>query len=335
MWLIRQLGYLRLGRGDRDTAEHRVLHLFRNRAELKKTYLASQDEIQTLKDRIKQQEGVTARVQELLQDLEGRLAQPDSGYQALVFYQLRELWACGRALLEQFTGELVTQQEERERKQFLADHNRRQFPRVQAALEQERAALAQLQATRAVAQALQDEIDRLRRPWHYFKRLKLRHALQPANLQALMAEQAAEAARQARAAVEAEPAPEFPGLSLEARRAINTAVIVYAQLLRERLGATQLFDMAREASGQREPPDRYGARTECERLMVEIQRGRIALQQRASLAQELRQRTESLKAQVRFRGPNDTTPLAGEGPGGEAAVLVSEDAWEICRVLLR
>ncbi|MFO1401276.1 MAG: hypothetical protein U1F06_02420 [Steroidobacteraceae bacterium] len=335
MWLIRQLGFLRLGRGEQDTAEHRVLHLFRNRAELKKTYLASQDEIQTLKDRIKQQEGVTARVQELLQDLEGRLAQSDSGYRALVFYQLRELWSCGHALLEQFSGELATQQEERERRQFLADYNRRQFPRVQAALEQERAALAQQQATRAAAQALQDEIDRLQRFWHYFKRLKLRRALQPASLQALMAEQGAEAARQARAAVEAEPAPEFPGLSLEARRAINTAVIVYAQLLRERLGATQLFEMAREASGQREPPEHYGGRPECERLMVEIQRGRIALQQRASLAQELRQRTEAMKAQVRFRGPNDTTPMPAEGPGGEAAVLVNEDAWEICRVLLR
>lgn len=335
MWLIRQLGYLRLGRGDHDTAEHRVLHLFRSRAELKKTYLASQDEIQTLKDRIKQQEGVTARVQELLQELEARLAQSDSGYRALVFYQLRELWSVGHALLEQFTGELVAQQEERERKQFLADHNRRQFPRVQAALEQERVALGELQVARAAAQALQQAIDRLRRPWHYFSRLKLRRALQPAGLQALLAEQGAEAARQARAALEAEPVPEIPGLSLEARRAINIAVIVYAQLLRERLGATQLFELAHEASGQREPPERYGARGECERLMVEIQRGRIALQQRTSLAQELRQRTDTLKAQVRYRGPTDTTPMAAEGPGSEAAALVSEDAWEICRVLLR
>ncbi len=334
MWLIRQLGYLRLGRGDHDTAEHRVLHLFRSRAELKKSFLASQDEIQTLKDRIKQQEGVTARVQELLQEVENRLAKPDSGYRALVFYQLRELWSSGHALLGQFAGELVAQQEERERRLFLADHNRRQFPRVQEAQERERDALTQLHSTRAAAQSLQEQIDRLRRPWHYFRRLKLRHALQPASLQALLAEQGAEAARQARAAVESEPAPDFPGLSIEARRAINIAVIVYAQLLRERLGATRLYELAREASGQREPPDHYGARSECERLMVEIQRGRIALQQRASLAVELRQRTESLTAQARFRGNADTTPLA-DGPGGEAAMLVNEDAWEICRVLLR
>jgi hypothetical protein len=334
MWLIRQLGYLRLGRGDHDTVEHRVLHLFRNRAELKKSFLASQEELQTLKDRIKQQEGVTARVQELLGELETRLGQSDSGYRALVYYQLRELWASGRALLGQFCGELVAQREERERRLFLAEYNRRKFPRVQQAEEHERAAQAELRTARAAAQSLQEQIAQLRRPWHYFRRLRLRRALQPANLQVLLAEQSTEAARQARAAVDTEPVPEFPGLSLEARRAINLAVIAYAILLRERLGATRLFELAHEASGRREPPDHYGTRADCERLMIEIQRGRIALQQRASLTQELRQRTESLKAQARYRGSSDTTPLA-EGPEAAAAKIVDQDAWEICRVLLR
>jgi hypothetical protein len=336
MWLIRQLGYLRIGRGTADTAEHRVLHLFRNRAELKKSYLASQEEIQTLKDRVKQQEGVTARVQELLQDLEGRLAQSDAGYRSLVFYQLRELWSGGRALLAQFAGELSAPQEERERRLFLADHNRRQFPRLQAAEEQTRLAAAQLLAARARAQDLQDEVARLRRPWHYFRRLKLRRQLQPVNLAVLLAEQEAETARQARAAVEGEPVPEFPGLSIEARRAINIAVIAYALALRERLAGTRLFDLAREASGRREPPEHYGARVECERLMAEIQRGRVALQQRASLAQELKERTEALKAQARYRSAQDTTPVAdSSGSEAAAAAVVHEDAWEICRVLLR
>ena len=336
MWLIRQLGYLRIGRGTGDTAEHRVLHLFRNRAELKKSYLASQEEIQTLKDRVKQQEGVTARVQELLRDLEGQLGQTDAGYRSLVFYQLRELWSGGRALLAQFGGELAAQQEERERRLFLAEHNRRQFPRLQAAEEQARVAAGQLLATRKRVQDLQDEIARLRRPWHYFERLKLRRQLQPANLAVLLAEQEAETARQARAAVEGEPVPEFPGLSVEARRAINIAVIAYALALRERLAATRLYDLAREASGRREPPQHYGARVECERLMAEIQRGRVALQQRVSLAQELKERTEALKAQARYRNAQDTTPV-GDGSGAEAAAaaIVLEDAWEICRVLLR
>src|SRR3984957_5785871 len=99
-----QLGFLRLG-GDSNKLEvddDRVLHLFRNRAELKKSHISLQDEVQRLKDRVKQQEGATARVQEMLQGLEGRLSQPDTAYPTLVFYQLRELFIIGRSIITQF-----------------------------------------------------------------------------------------------------------------------------------------------------------------------------------------------------------------------------------------
>ena len=47
---------------------------------------------ENLKERIKQQEGATQRVQEMLNALETRLGMSDTGYPALVFYQLRRLW---------------------------------------------------------------------------------------------------------------------------------------------------------------------------------------------------------------------------------------------------
>jgi len=53
--------------------DDRVLTLFRNRAELKKAYGELQAEVYRLQDRIKQQEGATARVQEMLGSLETRL----------------------------------------------------------------------------------------------------------------------------------------------------------------------------------------------------------------------------------------------------------------------
>ena len=81
--------------------DHRVLTLFRNRAELKKAYGELQEEVYRLKDRIKQQEGATARVQEMLGSLETRLGLTETAYPALVFYQLRALWQRGREILEQ------------------------------------------------------------------------------------------------------------------------------------------------------------------------------------------------------------------------------------------
>src|ERR1700689_1867788 len=133
MKLIRQLGFMRLpwSADKREVDDDRLVHLFRNRAELKKAYSGVQDEVQRLKDRIKQQEGATARVQEMLQGLEARLSQSDTAYPPLGFYQVRELWSLGRTLLTQFVAELAEQQEERERRAFLAEYNRRQFDRRQ------------------------------------------------------------------------------------------------------------------------------------------------------------------------------------------------------------
>ncbi|HEV3285851.1 MAG TPA: hypothetical protein VG011_03820, partial [Steroidobacteraceae bacterium] len=115
---LRQLGFLKLSLRPEDAPaeDHRVLALFRNRAELKKAYGDLQEEVFRLKDLVKQQEGATQRVQEMLAVLEGRLGAPETAYAALVFYHLRRLWQAGRELLTSFVAELVRQQEERERR---------------------------------------------------------------------------------------------------------------------------------------------------------------------------------------------------------------------------
>ena len=50
---------------------------------------------------------------------------------------------------------------------------------------------AQLLAARSRVQDMEGEIARLRRSWHYFRRLKLRRQLQPLGMQVLLAEQEA------------------------------------------------------------------------------------------------------------------------------------------------
>lgn len=337
--LIRQLGFLRLGaasaRND-DEEEGRVLHLFRNRAELKKAHTSLQDETQRLKDRIKQQEGVTARVQEMLSGLEARLGQPESAYPAMVFYQLRELWTLGRTLLTQFVAELAAQQEDRERRQFLAEYNRRQFERrrgIEATLLSAETRAAD--AREAVA-ALERRITQLRQFWHYFKRRALKREQQAAQLQSLLCIQDLESARVVRDAFEAEPAPEFAGLSIEARRAINLAAVSYAQILCDRLARTKLLTLAREAAGRREPPrEEYGDRARCETHMAEIQRGRVLLQQRTNLPQEIKECSERLREQAKYRGNTETIPSADAFAADTGTRVLADDCWEIYRVMLR
>ena len=336
---LRQFGFLRLGAAATNSGvdDERVLQLFRNRAELKKAYSGLQDEIHRLKERIKQQEGATVRVQEMLQGLEARLGQAETGYPALVFYQLRELWGQGRTLITQFVADLAAQQEERERRAFFAERNRRLFARRQTAETTLREAEARAAETRAQVAEIEQQLLQLRRFWHYFKRRARRSRLQAAGLQVLLATQDLEAARAACEQIEGETLPEFGGLSLDARRAINLAAIAYGQVLCERLQHTPLVELAREATSLREPPrEDYGDRPACEAMMAQIGTARALLQSRGGLQAEVKHRTDRLRELTKYRANADTVPTAESlSATMDGSKVLADDLWEIYRVLLR
>jgi hypothetical protein len=354
-WLmksLRQLGFVRLPfRKDAPPEEDgRVLALFRNRAELKKAYGELQEEIYRLKDRIKQQEGATQRVQEMLGTLEARLGVPESAYPALVFYQLRRLWQAGRELVEQFVEDLSRQQDERERRQHVAEHNRRQFAQRQALDSQLNGARAGAEQAASDLTNMQAERARLKRFWHYFKRRALDQRIAAGIAVCAHADEALAAASAAVQALEQEPIPEFSGLSLEARRAINLAAVALAEVLCIRLASTNLVPLAKEATGRREVADEYGTPRECEALMAQIENAYALIQSRNNIAQEIKARSDRLKQAARYRNAPDTTPTADSIALSEGDVLVSgaaggnaarvpnvlaEDTWDLFRILLR
>jgi hypothetical protein len=355
MKALRQLGYLKLSLRPPDAPpedDHRVLALFRNRAELKKAYGDLQEETFRLKDLVKQQEGATQRVQDMLNALEGRLGAAETAYPALVFYQLRRLWQSGRELIAAFVADLARQQEERERRAHLAQHNREQFSRRQAAEGELQAAQTLHAESSAQLTALAGERATLTRFWHYFRRRALERRIGAAQL-ALAAADAAVTQSQSRVdEIAAESAAEFPGLSLQSRRSINLAAIACAEVLCLRLTElkTPLVELARQAIGRREPGAEYGTPKDCVLLMGEIARAHRLLAERDGLATEIRDRGERLKSAARYRGPKDTAPqveclapaegdvLALPAQGGKAARIpnvLAEDTWDLFRVLLR
>jgi hypothetical protein len=355
-WLmksLRQLGFIKLPFRKEVPAEEdgRVLALFRNRAELKKAYGELQEEVYRLKDRIKQQEGATQRVQEMLVALEARLGVPESAYPALVFYQLRRLWQSGRELVEQFVEDLSRQQDERERRQHVAEHNRRQFAQRQALDSQLNEARARAERASSHLTNLQAERARLKRFWHYFKRRALDQRITAGTAASVQADEGLAAASAAvQAALEQDPVPEFPGLSLEARRAINLAAVALAEVLCIRLAGTNLVQLAKEATARREVADEYGTPRECEAVMAEIENAYTLIQSRNNIAQEIKARSDRLKQVARYRNAPDTTPTADSialtagdvlvsGAVGSSAARVpnvlAEDTWDLFRILLR
>ena len=269
-----------------------------------------------------------------------------------MFYQLRRLWQAGRELIAAFVGDLARQQEERERRAHLAQHNRQQFARRQGAEAELHAAQTLHEEARAQLAGLESERGTLTRFWHYFRRRSLERRIAAAqgavsDADASVTEKQAQLDEIAR-----EAGPEFQGMSLQARRSINLAAIACAEVLCLRLMElkTPLVELARQAIGRREPGNDYGTPKECVLLMGEIARAHRLIAERAGLAEEIRERGERLKAVARYRGPKDTAPQveclapaegdvlavpAQGGAGARVPNVLAEDTWDLFRVLLR
>ena len=156
------------------------MQLFRNRADLKKAYGDLKEEFHRLKDRIKQQEGATIRVQELLDALGDLLADAATGFAALVFYQLRGLWKTGHQ-------QLIAVRRGSDPPAGGARDGARTWRECEIASE---FALADVDssacrrrcrcrpAARAPGRARRTSCTRLTRFWHYFKRRRAQKSLE-------------------------------------------------------------------------------------------------------------------------------------------------------------
>lgn len=323
--------------------EERLLKLYWNRAELKRELARLDEQLYQLRERLKQQEGATARVEERLESLGALLGNPELGFGALVHYQLRALWRTCQLQLDQFGTELKRQQEDRERKRQLVEfHQDRQLrlKQVDERLQNADADVAEKSLARA---ELERQLGAKRQFWHYFKRRELNASLLRARSAQAEAEQVLEDMRESRRTIEKEPWPEFPGMALDGRRTINLAIIAYAQLLVARLADAGLAAPAKSARQKSEQETRYGTREECLAQMADIGEALKAVREAQDLAVELKSRTELLRNRVQYAHDEDTVPdpssLPANTPGRAVAIrepnVLLEDYWDVYTVLLR
>ena len=351
MKALKNLGFLGGGNASETPPEDgRVVELFRSRAELRKQHDELGAEMQRLRDRLKQQEAATSRVQDMFESLEKRLEAADTGLSTLVFYHLRALWSDGREIIGLFVQDLAAKQEERERKAWALEGNRKTFQSRQAAEQQLRQGESLMVAARQQLAAFDARLAKLDKWWHRWQRPKV--ASQRPALQAAVdaAETNLVAARKRCEQLEKTGAGEFPGISVEARRAINLAAIACAEVLCLRLARTSLVASARAAMARRESVEYYGDLATCVSIMSDIVKGRNLLKQRAGILQEVQQRSERLRSTAAYLGEFETVPvpescgvsegdiLAHGSQGVTSAKLpnvVAEDTWDLFRILLR
>jgi hypothetical protein len=340
--LIDKLSFLKGGSesGGVSADEERLMQLFQNRAGLKKAYADLKDEFHLLRDRLKQQEGATLRVQEQLDALGDLLADPATGFGAMVFFQLRGLWKTCHQQLSKFASDLTQQQETREAARHTAECEATKNMRLADVEERLQAAGTAADAQREQLAASQGELSRLTAFWHYFRRRRQQRMLESLRQGVVLADAAVGDLHAEKSAIIAEAAPEFPGISLNARRNINLAIISYAESLCEQVDAFGLAARAKEAVARRVHEMGFGSRAECEDYMQRVQKAHAAIANQRQITAGVKPKLERLRATGEYRNVADTVPTADSLAAASAASssqwnVLAEDYWDLFNLLLR
>lgn len=327
----------------RAAEEERLLKLYWNRAELKRSLGDLEEEVRQLRDLLKQQQALVQRAGDDAEALEQLLANPELGFGAMVHFALRGLWRAGRVQLQQLAVELRRQQEEQERRIQQAGLQSARRARLQEADGKIAAAQEQVVRERAVVAAAERELISLSGPWHYFQRQEQREAVAEARIREQGAVAALESLRAARATLLKSPLADFPGLSVDSRRMVNLHLLALAQVLLARLMPEGIAPQMKLAWQRDLGSLRYGGRVECLARLAQVNGAATLLRTTALVAPQMREQVERLAQAAVYRTGLDTLPAsvtlesdAAKLPGTDftAGQLLADDYFELRRFLL-
>ena len=299
----------RVGR-EEEADDDRLLNLFRNRAELKKAFADLQKSLRLAEERLASQEAATRRAEERFQAIEQLLARPDTGYTALVYFQLRALWRACQERLQAISAELRGRHEERQRREELMRFNQRK-QRQLAGLDQQLAqAQDEVEERLERRNALRKELEGAQQVWAYFRRRGLAEQLAQRQGELEAARLRLAELQDRRAAVNAEPWPEFAGLEVAAKRDINLRLIAAAQELYLHFTTDELARKARDANLNTVQEMRYGSEAECKLLIGKVREALATLGPSVPSPEAVEARGQLLAQEAEYRSDRETVPMA-------------------------
>jgi len=332
--------------GEKAQDSEKLLHLYWNRAELKKQFAGMRKEQYKLKDKLKQQEGATARLQQKLDHLEALLIDPEWAGNAVVFYQLRGLALHCQRKLSKFSEQLKQQREQRVHNSLLVAWNEERARELKVL---ERELVATREFVQRVDGQLQGERDRLLSMSGFlkiFRRRAVTATLENFGKQIDAANERERSLLQRLDEIRNRKPPENQGLDVGSKRSINFMILSLGQQLFLLFADDDLALMAKEASEKSVGAINYGNRRECEQLLARIREKSESVDQNADFASILQQRAKLISEQALFRNDGDAVPIAasistvfdidGEGTVEKTDVsLLGENYWGIAKILSR
>lgn len=288
----------------------KLLDLYWNRAELKKEFAGMRKEQFKLQDKIKQQEGVAARLQQKLDHLEELLVDSDWAPNVIVFYQFRGLGIRCQQKLAKFAEQLKQQREQKQHNRLLVAWNEERTKEA-------RVVESQLTEQRAAVQQLEDQLQAERRRLtsmsgflKIFKRRSVNVVLANLGDQIIVAQEEEENLLHSIEDIQNKRPPDNEGLDIATKRSINLMIIAFAQQLYLLMSDDELASMVKEASEKSVGAINYGSRTDCEQLLSRIDNAIDLLEQGSDFAEVLQRRSKLLGEKAVFRNDSDAVPTS-------------------------
>lgn len=340
----------RLAGTEPQEQEERLLQLYWNRAELKKELTRLQDEHYKLQEKVRAHELAADQAREQFAALEQYLGNPEAGAHALVYFQLRGLWRNCASKVERFAEQLQQQQMDRERRRQLIEFDqgrRRQLADLDRRILDAR---SKADALEAQLKLMSGKLAALRGFWNYFRRRRLVEEIETERAKWDVAATQVTDLCDERADLEEAQAPPFPGISVDGRRIVNTAVIAYTQQLVVALSEGGIAMLAKETTSKRLLEVRYGDREDCGRLLALLREAATIIERKTADLAGLKERTDALRANANYRSDADTVPLTdsiGTLPAPTSLVsgletanraginVLVDDYWDVYKTLLQ
>ena len=324
----------------------KLMDLYWNRAELKKSFADARKEHFRLQDKIKQQEGATARVQQQLDHLEELLIDPQWAHNVVVFYQLRGLALRCERQLARFAEQLKQQREKKQHSGVMSEWNA-QLAEESAEVE-ERLLLQrdEMQQIEDQQQAARRQLEAMGSIQRIFKGRSVKAGLQQLEQQIETTRSNETSLLGELAAIQERTPPENQGLNVSGKRSINLMILAYAQQLYLQFTDREFAMTVKEAREKSVGSINYGNQHECAQILERIEKRIEILEHNADFADVLQQRSKLISKQATFRSESDVVPVAattttvfdiddnGLIRETEASIL-GENYWGIAKVLSR
>ncbi len=289
----------------------KLMELYWNRAELKKEFASMRKERYQLQDRIKQQEGATARIQQKLDHLEGLLVDPDWAHNVVVFYQLRGLGKRCEKKLARFAEQLKQQREQKKHNSVLTDWNEQ---RKQESSEIELQAVEKRDLVQRLEDQLQAEQRRLTSMSGFTRLFRGRSAMKLIDNLAMQIETAVQEEHLLNECIEEiinRVPPDHQGLDIPAKRSINLMILSFAQQLYIHFDKNGIATQVKESTEKSVGAINYGTQFECEQLLARIKKSAETMERATEFADALQKRAKMLGEIAKFGSQSDAVPLAG------------------------